>query len=224
MLRIYYPKELSQNIQINEQRHYIVNVHRLQKNDRMHLFNEHGEFEYLIEHIERDYVYCTKVAHIDNAEPQSLVSIALPLIKIARLEWAIEKVVEIGVKKIYLIYTDRTIERNPDIARLNRIACAAIQQSGRLRMPEIVGPITLVDLCMNEKDLIVCNPEGQKDAYKLSQGLKEYTIVVGPEGGFTEKEGKLLFPYKQLCLVDDGILRAETAAIVGLGIMKHFAK
>lgn len=218
MIRIYYPKELGQNIQIGEQRHYMVNVHRLQKGDTFHLFNASGEFEYMIEMIDRDHVYCTKVSQINNVEKELKLTLALPLIKVARLEWAVEKAVELGVKKIYLISTERTVERNPDLSRLKRIICAAVQQSGRLSLPEVVGPMPLVELCMHEKDLVVCSLEGKNNIGKF----EECTLVVGPEGGFSPKEQKLLSPYTQLRLVDDGILRTETAAIVGLGLMKRF--
>ena len=103
--------------------------------------------------------------------------------------------------------------------RAHKIAVEATEQSGRLLVPTVYEPVPLKKsvegFIERGGDLIVCHQKGDKWSI-VSGALKKYPIgcVVGPEGGWSEKEEQL---FKDLGLkkvsFSEGVLRAETAAI-----------
>ena len=90
-------------------------MHRLRVNDNFILFNqEDGEYVFKIEKIDREHIYCTKIEKIERYEQEQMVNIVIPTIKPSRLEWALEKLTEIGIGTIFLYNSERTLLREPD--------------------------------------------------------------------------------------------------------------
>lgn len=142
-------------------------------------------------------------------EPSTTLTLALALPKGERGELAVAKATELGVDRIALIETERSVvrlgaDRAPKaIARLERIARAASAQSRRLHLPEIVGPMPLKDLG-SFGPVALAQMEGGAPTGPVA------CVAVGPEGGFSESE------LKGQATVGLGgtVLRSETAAIV----------
>lgn len=135
-----------------------------------------------------------------------------------RIEWLVEKAVEIGVDKIILMKCDRSERKTLRTERLEKIAISAMNQSLKTNKPEIVGPIdfkTLVkDGFSGFKALGYCD-----ENYPLLTFAKEYKggnvrILIGPEGDFSREEIDLAVDNGYRPVTFGGSrLRLETAAL-----------
>ncbi len=141
-----------------------------------------------------------------------MLEVAFSWAKGDRTEWAVAKLVELGVDRLTPLVADRTVAR-PDPAgaakrdeRLRRIVREAAMQSRRPFLPE-VGATQSVDAVVARSSpprLALAEPGG--DPVSLATPL----VLVGPEGGWSSRE--LALVDKKVSL-GDGILRVETAAI-----------
>ena len=141
-----------------------------------------------------------------------ILEVAFSWAKGDRTEWAVAKLVELGVDRLTPLVADRTVAR-PDPAgvakrdeRLRRIVREAAMQSRRPFLPE-VGVTQSVDVVVarsSPASLALAEPGG--DPVSLATPL----VLVGPEGGWSSRE--LALVDKKVSL-GDGILRVETAAI-----------
>jgi 16S rRNA (uracil1498-N3)-methyltransferase len=168
--------------------------------------------------------------------PQNLC-LAFGLIK--RIEFVAEKGTELGVTEFLPLITQRTIIQKFNKERFEANVIEAVEQSERLDLPKIHDVIKIqkfiTSLCENDY-LIFCEERSgnSKKAYEILLDLKKKIsekenkkscgkiyIVVGPEGGFSEEEIKLIKSFKNTYSVSlgEGILRAETATIVILGLV-----
>jgi 16S rRNA (uracil1498-N3)-methyltransferase len=141
-----------------------------------------------------------------------ILEVAFSWAKGDRTEWAVAKLVELGVDRLTPLVADRTVAR-PDPAgaakrdeRLRRIVREAAMQSRRPFLPE-VGATQSVDAVVarsSPSGLALAEPGG--DLVSLATPL----VLVGPEGGWSPRELALV---DQKVSLGDGILRVETAAI-----------
>lgn len=170
----------------------------------------------------------------EEVKPPSLpeVSVYLSIFKFDRLEWAIEKLTELGVMKILPVISHRT---EPHLAkaaekrveRWRKLALEAAQQSRRVAPPEIASPARLKQAIANAVGCRIVLDEGE-DARSLKSVLAESRLPIalafGPEGGWTADEIAL---FKQAgwqpASLGETILRAETAAIAAVAITLAFA-
>lgn len=139
----------------------------------------------------------------------------------SKLEWVIEKGVEIGADSFYLYVADGSTQQSlseHQLARLNTIAIAATKQSKRLYLPKI-------ELTKNLQQLLDKTqfPVFFGDLEAVFQPWKRQEISVifltGPEKGFSEKELALLRKKGQGIRMTPYVLRAETAPIVAISLM-----
>jgi 16S rRNA (uracil1498-N3)-methyltransferase len=150
-----------------------------------------------------------------------------------RMELIIQKTTELGVSVILPFQSERSISLNEREAkqkkahRWQHIAVKAVQQSRRARVP-YVGPCQpfpeVLGDCMEDGMKILLWEKGGEN---LKSVLKQYStkkiyVMVGPEGGFTEREVELA-KEKGFVLVKLGqrILRTETAAITMVGVLQY---
>ncbi len=163
------------------------------------------------------------------------ITLNLAMIKPDKMDFAIQKAVELGVDKIQPLYCERSvikIKANRLLKKMEHwqgIIIAACEQSGRTKIPIIDEPITLA-VCLNDKspnDLgIVMLPTAEVLFKKLSHLEKNQTVslFIGPEGGFTDNEEHEMLEnnIKGICF-GPRILRAETAVIAGITtIQQHW--
>jgi len=150
-----------------------------------------------------------------------------------RIEWIIQKTTELGVSAIIPFKSERSIslaERETKQRKAHRwqhIALRAVQQSRRAKVPLVKNYLPFIEalkLCEGDSLKILLYERGGEN---LKNVLKQYLLrriyaMVGPEGGFTEKEVELakdkgFIPIK----LGQRILRTETAAIVLVGILQY---
>lgn len=172
-------------------------------------------------------IICEIINHSYNInEPDISLTLYISLLRNPdRFEFAIEKCVELGVKSIVPVVTERTIQKsglsNTKITRLNRIIESAVGQSQRCFLPKIEKSLDFMELInqteckLNKVVLYEFSENSDNDLkYKFQQ---ELCIFVGPEGGFSDSEIELLKYHKWLDYsLGKRKLRAETAAIVAV--------
>lgn len=150
----------------------------------------------------------------DHTETKK-VNLYLAILKKENFELAVQKAVECGVNSIIPILTERTIKTGLNTERLEKIIREASEQSGRNILPTISPILKFEDAIKNIGQTcgIIFDLNGEE--YKPNQGTKDFSIFIGPEGGFTEKEiNQAREAGILVCLLGTNTLRAETAAIV----------
>jgi len=156
------------------------------------------------------------------------ITLLLAIFKFDRMEWAIEKVTELGVTRIVPLIAKRTDSRLASAAakrleRWRRVAREATQQARRAAPPEIAAPMRFQDVLALPTDRRVVLSEGE-DQISLKQavtGLKgALALAVGPEGGWTGEEERAFREHGWIAAsLGPTILRVETAAIAAASIV-----
>jgi 16S rRNA (uracil1498-N3)-methyltransferase len=154
------------------------------------------------------------------AEPGPILLLAP--IRPHRLEWLIEKAVELGVAGIRPVLTERTVVRPRSSARLRARIVEAAEQCGRLTLPELADPVPLlaaVDGFAEPGVLALADAAGDAPPLlTLLQSARVAGFLIGPEGGLTPRERQALRRRPAVRPVSLGprVLRAETAALHAL--------
>jgi 16S rRNA (uracil1498-N3)-methyltransferase len=159
-----------------------------------------------------------------EAEPESKgVTVALAMVECRVMDWAVQKAVEVGVRRFVPIETGRAQVRGGDrggrIEHLRKISMQALKQCRRAWAMDVEDVTSLTLLVESETGIgVSADREGNtiSDLPKKAGGL----LIVGPEGGFTAEESELFdhLGWPRLRL-GPHILRAETAAVVGGAMM-----
>ncbi len=158
---------------------------------------------------------------------QLILAQAIPQ-KSEKWEWILQKGTELGVHTFIPLITERTQKHQlPKMERMQKILIEASEQCGRGSIPQIALPVSLATWQPNQATLFA-SLLGQQKLSALLQRLSydsSITCVVGPEGGFSEREEQYLLSQKaQPFSLGKTVLRLETAAIVSLGVICQLAK
>ena len=223
---------LTIDLPTNIHRH-AIQVLRLKINENIILFNNNGgEFLACLTLAEKRKSAVSIISFDDtNRESPLHTTLALAMIKSDKMDFAIQKAVEMGVNCIQPIYTHRSVI-NIKANRLDKkmthwqgIINGACEQSGRTVLPTIHLPTSL-ELWLQEpfsSIRLAMLPGEYPHISSLSPPLeKQVSLIVGPEGGFTEQEVELLIS-SNITGIQFGprILRAETAAIAGISLCQQ---
>jgi 16S rRNA (uracil1498-N3)-methyltransferase len=155
------------------------------------------------------------------------LTLLISVFKFDRMEWAIEKVTELGVAKIVPIIARRTDAHlakaaEKRVERWRRIAKEAAQQSRRLDVPDIADPQKLTEIIPNISGtkILLAETEQEKTLKSQLQNASEpVTLAFGPEGGWTEDEIRQFEAAGWgTATLGNTILRAETAIISAVAI------
>jgi len=203
--------------------HHIKNVMRFKIKDLLILnTNDHKSYEASITNFTKDKVFLEIKREIPIKNNTINLSLAQALIKRDNFELVLQKTTELGIKEIYPIITNRSVVKVKDISkklpRFNTIVKEASEQSERSSLPKIHDLSKIEDLPYNQFDVILIAYARELNN-KLSQVIKEIDknssvlILIGPAGGFSEKELKFLKTKGKFISLGKTILRSETAAI-----------
>ena len=212
---------------------HIKNVLRLTIGDKILINDGQGkDYKCIISALEAQKITVRIEMITANAvEPVIKTVLFQSLIKGEKMEWVIQKSVEIGVTEIVPLCTTRCVVKldtpkkmQSKIERWNKIAESAAKQSGRGVVPIVREPMPFevaLDY-MAEQNGLVLIPYEKEDRLSIRTALQEtstqtFGILIGPEGGFTEEEvAKALAKDAQAVTLGKRILRSETASLVAL--------
>lgn len=217
--RIYLPFELVERKNVvleGDLLHYIKNVLRLKKNDKLRIFNEHsGEFlANIIDSSKKEIFLCVeKILRVSVASRK--LSVALCIIKNDRMSEMISMLVQLGVTDIFPIISEYTVHHNFNHDRFMRIVKESVEQSERLDVPFINPVMVLEDFLSYSSDKIIYAYENSELNQKLTlDNVENTTYMIGPEGGFSSKDLVMLEKAGAIAVsLGSNILRAETAAV-----------
>lgn len=229
-----YPERHVIEVKDKQEIHHIRDVMRLDKGLEVVVFDGRGK-EYLgsIKNISRTSVVIKIIRQMETKKDVPCnIALYQALPKKGKLDFIIEKAVELGVSRIIPMVTERTIPvlkiKNTKIDRWERIAIAAAKQCGRTALPALKGPMGFEE-CLNDskKSDLVIFAALDKDAEPLKEILssarpEKISVFVGPEGDFTRRETAMAREQGYLvCSLGSLVLRVETAAIYILSCLNY---
>ena len=226
-IRLFFPKSLSLNLTATldkSQSHYVSKVMRIKENEVFSLFNISGEWEAKILGISKNIVEFNVTKQLRQKENNKDLWLAFSPIKSNYFNFMIQKATELGVTKFLPVIFERTIVRNINKERLEKVIIEAAEQSNRITVPSIEDPQKLKSFLNNDMDLIFTdlNTTNTKiDIKKLT--TKPTCVIIGPEGDFSEQEREEILKFNgvQPIKINENILRSETAVISALSIINY---
>ena len=206
-----------------ESRH-IVKVLRKRKGDELMVTDgKGGQYKGIIVNSDVRKTTVQMVSYHKAARPVSYkVHLAVaPTKSMERMEWLVEKSVELGVDKITPLFTRFSERKTLKLHRLEKIMISAMKQSLRFYLPELCEMTGFRDLIssMHAEQMYMAKCNEKNDAHIIRQ-IPENTdicIMIGPEGGFSDEE--VVFAVSKgvkTVSLGKSRLRTETAAIAAL--------
>ncbi len=204
---------------------HLVHVMRKKQGDEIRIVDGRGTaYDAIIEQVKKKMATCTiQAIYRDHHEPARDVAIAVGILKNpSKFDFLVEKASELGVRDIIPLRTARTIPSHAKSGRWQKLALAAMKQSGRSYLPIVHDVIAFEEMLERSRsyDLKLIAHEKEVDLFtsKISRIEKEprrSIALVGPEGGFSDDEvtAALNAGFKTVYL-GERRLRTETAAIV----------
>lgn len=199
---------------------YLLTVLRRRAGDPVLLFNcADGEWMARLAVARRREVVLEVGERTRAPAAEAGTTLALAPIRRSRLDWVVEKAVELGVGRIEPVLTERGVVKLDNPGRLRAIAVEAAEQCGRLSVPVIEPPVLLhVWLDRLGTGACVLLADEARDGVPLHAAPEAAALLIGPEGGFSPAERSMLRDDPAVVPIRLGplILRAETAALVAL--------
>ena len=214
---------------------YLLNVLRLRPGAAVLVFNgRDGEWRATLSGEGR------KGADLQIAEqtrpqtpPPDLLYLFAPL-KHARLDYMVQKAVEMGVGALRPVFTRRTQSARVNRERMRANAIEAAEQCGILSVPDVLPEADLegaLQVLESDRILVFCDEDAAvTDPTKALKGGQEpernyipkLAVMIGPEGGFTDEERARVAAHEKVVRVSLGprILRADTAAVAALALVQ----
>lgn len=230
MPRFFVPKEQLPII-TGSDAHQVKNVLRMKPKDKLQLLDGTGTlYNCEILDLAREQIVCRIVdSQQANQETKTKITLAQGLPKGRKMDLIVEKCTELGVDQIIPITTERAIAKEAKLERWQKIAKEAAEQSGRATIP-IISPLIIFDEVLklkNNYDLALMPWELEKDNSLKSIlskvcGLKSIIVLIGPEGGFAQKEvdAAIKSGFQPVSL-GPRILRTETAGLAILSMLNY---
>jgi len=213
---------------------HAVRVLRMGVGDKSLVFNGDG-YDYVCEIISiRKQQVDVKIGSSSIVKTESPLNITLlqGISSGDRMDYTIQKAVELGVKHIQPINSDRSVVKlagdrvEKRVLHWQGIVNSACEQCGRAFVPKVSAPLTL-NQWLSEHPLtsqcrILLNPEGAKRLADLSAPSDEIQLLIGAEGGLSPKEIEMASANNfQSVILGPRILRTETAALAAIASMHN---
>lgn len=217
-----------------EVHHHIKNVMRMTTNDTIILCDDYNHCFYAkIEDISKTSTLVAITEELQTTEYHHHVDIAQALIRRERFELMLQKSTELGVRNIIPTIMKNNVVRVEEnkaqskIERWNKITVEASEQSHRSSKAVVTSVLRLENLPFEEYDSVFVCYEKETVKNNLRRALQSkpssILIVIGPEGGFTPSEIKLLQSKSNVEIISLGqrILRSETASLMVLSTILY---
>ena len=213
------------------QANYLLNVLRLRAGDGVLVFNgRDGEWRATVEAEGRKGARLSVGELARPQEPRPDLLLLFAPLKHARLDYMVQKAVEMGAGVLQPVITGRTQVARVNGERMRANAVEAAEQCGILAVPELRAPLVL-DRALSglepDRLLVFCDedaPPGDPVDTLRPRGDRSsrLAVCVGPEGGFTDEERARVAARECTVRVSLGprILRADTAAVAALALVQ----
>jgi len=215
---------------------HLLRVLRLRPGATLTLFNGGGG-EYAASLVSADKAGARVGVHAHDAiERESALQLTLlqGVARGARMDFIIQKATELGVQRIVPLLCEFSVVRL-DVAELQRrtdhwrgVAIAACEQCGRNRVPLVEPGVSFEAACQGEDAAgalrLMLLPQARDSLATQAPGLRAATLLVGPEGGLSNREQLLAQRGGfRACRLGPRILRAETAPLAALAALQAMA-
>ena len=243
--RLYVPTDLVEGgpVAVDEaQSRYLFRVMRMEVGGQVRLFNgRDGEWLASVEEImgKSSGLLRLQTQLRQQSKLTDLHLLFAPLKK-TRTDFVVEKATELGVEVIQPVITEFTQSERVRTDRLIKLVMEAAEQTERLNMPRVMEPVALIKAMQNlpsERRVYYCDERGDDEGevwggdenrarpmldVLLEHGPGSAAVLIGPEGGFSPNERKMLRKTEGIYPVSLGprILRAETAAVAALTLFQ----
>lgn len=207
--------------------HHLVQVLRSRTGQQLQLFNGRGgHYPATITRIDRRRV-TVRVHEYVSHEVESALAITLGhcLVKGQRMDFVVQKAVELGVQRIVPLLSCRSnvrldaVRAEKKMSHWRKIIVAACEQCGRNRLPALDVPVELKDWLMADTNRykIFYSKTGQRSLPQIKPVVAAMTLLIGPEGGFTDEEERQAMANGYTAVrLGPRILRSDTAAVAAL--------
>jgi 16S rRNA (uracil1498-N3)-methyltransferase len=233
--RIYTPGPLASgnDIQLTPSgANHVARVLRMRVGDPLAVFDGDGnEFHAELASIDGNKVAARIGAQIVGT-PESPLKITLVqgISRSERMDWALQKATELGVKVIAPVITARSVVRLDDkqsakkLEHWRQIVSGACEQSGRSHVPDVLAPISLRQYLQDHAKAglrLVLSPTGPSALAGLTSMSTRVELLIGPEGGLDDEEieraqAASFVPVR----LGPRVLRTETAAVTALTVLQ----
>lgn len=204
---------------------HIKNVLRLSKGEEVTVCDGVcSDYICVIENTDKDILLKINVSYPAETEPPVHITLFQGLPKSDKLEYIIQKCVELGVSEIVPVQTKRSVVKIKDSSkkqeRWQKISDEACKQCKRGILPKVHSPVLFKDMFefIKEDSLSLCAYENEKEnslkTILTSSSSKSINIFIGPEGGIDEEEISILQKHNfNIITLGPRILRTETAPL-----------
>ena len=227
-MNLFYQPDISSHaIELDEKESkHVVRVLRLGKGDPVQVVDGRGGwYEAVIDEDHPKRCRLLIISHTPEYQPlpYHLHMAVSPTKSMDRFEWFLEKATEIGISEITPLICHRSERSKINMERMERVVVSAMKQSLRAYKPRLNKPVGIAEFLRGKgegvRGIAHCIPDGddrlqnRKSIMDLP-GHKSFTLMVGPEGDFTEEEvqSALSAGYQPFHL-GNSRLRTETAAV-----------
>jgi 16S rRNA (uracil1498-N3)-methyltransferase len=214
-----------------EQVHYLKTVMRRPDGTDLRLFNgRQGEWLGTISYQGKRDGAVTLQRRIRTTPIRKLkLHLVFALIKKDRMDFMVEKAVELGVTDLHPVITQNSVIRDLNTVRMERQILEAAEQCERLDLPLLHPLASLKDMIRiwprNIPLLAALERQNSPFISVIEEIMPETGLLIGPEGGFGEDERRLLLdqPWVRPVSLGEQILRSETAALFGISVLSAAA-
>lgn len=212
-----------------EQTNYLLNVMRLSAGDTVLLFNgRDGEWRAALARPSKKKLDLVPIARTRPQTPVPSLHYLFAPLKQARLDYMVQKAVEMGAGVLQPVMTQHVQAPRVNLDRIRANAIEAAEQCGILSLPDCREMAPLADLLDGfapGRSLVFCDEREDAaspiDILRRERG-RPVSLLIGPEGGFSEAERRLLRSRDFVTTISLGprILRADTAAVAALAVVQ----
>ena len=213
--------------------HHIKKVMRCKINDKIEVVYSKKVYLCNIDNID-SLTLSIIDSYEEDRESNIDLTIAVSLVQEQKFDLILQKLTELGVTSIIPIKTERSIvkidssKEQKKKLRWETICKEASEQSHRVTIPQIHNIMTMKELLNHRKQInLICslNDETKPLEAYLKDDVKNILFVIGPEGGFSQKEEEFLIENSfQATTLGKRVLRVETAAIYVASIINYVYK
>jgi len=212
---------------------HLARVLRLEVGDVLEVFDgEGGEYSGRIEAMRKGEVHVALGPRREGRTESPLrLTLAQGISRGERMDWVVQKAVELGVTRIVPVLTERSVVRlDAEQARSKQrhwhgIAVSACEQSGRNRLPhiELPQPLPAFFATLGAGPLrVLANPQAHAGLAQLPASAGDVLVLIGPEGGLADAESQAALEHGfHAVRLGPRVLRTETAAVALLALLQQ---